>query len=361
MVESRNRPRIEFSRRRIQWIIVNDDPSPAIPTGTSTGVGSMPGADPREAVAVAMGETRLPFLPELPARGVGADLIGRATGLLVELPVDYVHRAYRLSASPTAETRRARDWLRWDLDALEERWDTAGLRGEVDVLKVQACGPFTFAAHVELRGGHKVIRDRGALRDVAASLAAGLSEQAAELERRLGVSTVVVQLDEPSVGDVLDGTVPPLTRLDPILPVPVPEVAQLLESVAALLDRPMVLHSCAAARWDLVAATPSYAPSLDLTLLRESDYDALGETLDAGRILFAGVVPATDPGQPAAQVSDELVSRLTGLVDRIGLPRTVFRDQFVITPTCGLAGASPSWARAALAVSGTVAAALLTA
>ena len=314
----------------------------------------MPGTDPREAAAVVVGELGLPHLPELPDRGVGADLIGRTAGLLVDLPVDYVHRTYRLAAAPTAETRRARDYLRWDLDALEEMWETGGLRGRGRVVKVQACGPYTFAAHAELRGGHKLIRDAGALREVTAALAAGLREQAAELERRLGVR-VVVQLDEPSVGAVIDGTVTPLTRLDPIAPVPVADVAHVLTELADGLDRPVLVHDCSPPRWDLLGRLESCAVSIDLTLLRERDLDRLGELLDAGRLLAAGVVPATDPGTEPGRLVDDLVIRLGALVDRLGLSRDVLRDQVLVTPTCGLAGAGPGWARTAPAIASRVA------
>ena len=228
----------------------------------------MPGADPREAAAIVAGELALPHIPELPARGVGADLIGRTAALLIDIPVDHVHRTYRLASTPTSITRRARDFLRWDVDALEEQWEIRGLRGEVTTVKVQACGPFTVAAHAELRGGHKIIRDRGAVRDVAASLAAGVAEHAAEVERRLGVN-VVVQLDEPSIGAVIDGTVTPLTRLDPIAPIAEPELAQTLETMAGEIGRPMILHSCAAPRWELLSRIPSFTPSLDKTGIRE--------------------------------------------------------------------------------------------
>ncbi|WP_344782325.1 vitamin-B12 independent methionine synthase [Gordonia caeni] len=326
----------------------------AFPAGKATGVGSMPGTDPREAAAVVVGELGLPHLPELPARGVGADLIGRTAGLLVDLPVDYVHRTYRLAAAPTAETRRARDWLRWDLDALEEVWETGGLRGQIPAVKVQACGPFTFAAHTELRGGHKLVRDAGALREVTGSLAAGLREQTAELERRLGVR-VVVQLDEPSVGAVIDGTVTPLTRLDPIAPIPVADVAHALTELAEQLHRPVLVHDCSPPRWDLLGRLDSCAVSIDLTLLRERDLDRLGELLDAGRVLAAGVVPPADPGIEPGRLVDDLVVRLGTLVDRIGLSRDVLREQVLITPTCGLAGATPEWARTALTVASRVA------
>ncbi|HYZ67105.1 MAG TPA: methionine synthase, partial [Mycobacterium sp.] len=50
----------------------------------ATGIGSWPGSSPREAAEIVVGELRsLPHLVELPARGVGADMIGRAAALLV--------------------------------------------------------------------------------------------------------------------------------------------------------------------------------------------------------------------------------------------------------------------------------------
>ncbi|WP_026918268.1 vitamin-B12 independent methionine synthase [Gordonia shandongensis] len=332
-------------------------PTSSMPAGVGTGIGSMPGTDPREAVAVMAGETGLAFLPELPARGVGADLIGRTGALLIDIPLDHVHRAYRLTARPTSVTRRARDLLRWDLDALEERWERAGAAGDGRAVKVQACGPWTFAAHAELRGGHRIVRDAGAVRDVAESLAYGLRDHVDDVRRRTGAS-VVVQLDEPSVGSVLDGAVTPLTRLDPIAPVPAPDVAELLASTAAIIGAPTVVHSCAAPRWELVRLLPDLVAGVDLSLISDGrDLDALGEYLDAGRVLVAGVIPVdagTSRGEPDALV-DDAAGRLAGLVDRIGLPRSVLTGQVTVAPACGLAGVTPAQAALVLRVCSTVA------
>jgi hypothetical protein len=55
------------------------------PAGAATGIGSLPGTDVVEAQRIVFGELpELPHLPELPARGPGADLIGRSAGFLVE-------------------------------------------------------------------------------------------------------------------------------------------------------------------------------------------------------------------------------------------------------------------------------------
>jgi len=49
----------------------------------------MPGTDPAEAMRVIAGELpRFPHVPELPARGPGADLTGRTAALLVDIPAE---------------------------------------------------------------------------------------------------------------------------------------------------------------------------------------------------------------------------------------------------------------------------------
>ena len=72
---------------------------------SGTGVGSWPGSDPRRAAEIVVGELHLPYLPELPARGVGADLIGRAGALLIDVAIDTVPRGYRIVARPGAVMR----------------------------------------------------------------------------------------------------------------------------------------------------------------------------------------------------------------------------------------------------------------
>ncbi|MHB1475664.1 MAG: methionine synthase, partial [Dermatophilaceae bacterium] len=51
----------------------------------ATGVGSWPDTDVRQALSAVrdlLSEDGLPYLPELPARGPGADMIGRGAGVL---------------------------------------------------------------------------------------------------------------------------------------------------------------------------------------------------------------------------------------------------------------------------------------
>ena len=75
--------------------------------------GSWPGTDAREAAAVMVGElAELPHLVELPDRGLGADTIGRASALLVDLHLDASTTGYRLVSRRGTIAARAEDLLR---------------------------------------------------------------------------------------------------------------------------------------------------------------------------------------------------------------------------------------------------------
>ena len=328
--------------------------SVTIPTAVGTGIGSMPGTDPREAASIINGELDFAYLAELPARGVGADVIGRMAAILVDMPMDAGTWGYRLSGRRSNVSRRAADFLSADLDAVEELWDAAGFIRTGRPFKIQVCGPFTFAASAELLNGHRILRDRGAWSDVIASATEGIRVLVTETERRLGTNTVV-QLDEPSIGAVLDGTVKPLTRFDTIPAIPVIEVAEALTQLVEAIERPVILHNCGAPRWDLTARLPGVAVSCDITSWTgesAADLDGVGALIDRGDVFIAGAVPSTPPraASDTGSASERVASALARLIDRIGLNRSVLRESVVVTPACGLAGADSVWSSKALAV-----------
>lgn len=318
-----------------------------IPVGVATGIGSWPGTDPRAAAEIVVGELpALPHLVELPARGVGADTIGRAAALLVDMPLDTSTTGYRLAQRVGPVTRTARDLLARDLDALEEAWELAGRRGTDQPVKVQAVGPLTLAAHAELFGGHRVLTDRGALRDLTESLAEGVAAHAAEVARRLG-SPIVVQFDEPALPAVLAGSLPGVSILQAPRALPEPEALDLLQRAIARVGVPALVHCCASdVPWGLLRRSGAAMVGVDVSTLRTADLDGVGELLDAGVDLALGLVPTRAPER--APGWRELAEPATRLLDRLGFPRTLLASRVAVTPTCGLAGASVDWARSAL-------------
>jgi methionine synthase II (cobalamin-independent) len=313
----------------------------------ATGLGSWPGTSAREAAEIVVGELhRLPHLVELPARGIGADLIGRAAALLVDITIDTVPRGYRLAAGRSAVTRRAVSLLAEDVDALDEAWEKAGLRGAARTVKVQAPGPITLAAQLELAGGHRAITDPGAVRDLTRSLAEGVAAHRAEIARRLDCP-VVVQFDEPLLPAALAGRLTGVTSLSPVHPVDESAAISLLDECVAVVGAEVALHCCAGELpWALLQRSSLQAVSFDLSTLTAGDLDGLGEFVESGRTVLLGVVPSTAPDQPPS--AEQTAGSIVELTDRLGFPRAMLPERIGITPTCGLAGAAAQWARTAL-------------
>ncbi|WP_424708488.1 methionine synthase [Kitasatospora acidiphila] len=305
----------------------------------------MPGTDAREAAKTSTGALeQLPFLPELPARGPGADMIGRSAGLLVELFAEVQPSGWRFADRPGRDTRRAHSWLGEDLDALEEF--TQGYQG---ALKLQAVGPWTLAASIELKYGEKALADPGACRDIAGSLAEGLRRHLADVRKRVPGAQPVLQLDEPTLPAVLAGRVKTASGFQRLRSVDRQLAEEVLRELIRSVDAPVIVHSCApGVPIPLLRRAGVAGVSLDFGLLTEREDDVIGEAVEAGTVILAGVVPSTDEdmSDPAGSVTG-----VRTLWRRLGLDPELLGRRVLVTPTCGLAGASPAYARKALSLS----------
>ena len=316
--------------------------------GSATGIGSLPGTDISEAVKTVLGEMPdLPYLPELPARGPGADMIGRSAGLLVEMPVELYASRWRIASHAGRDLGRTRDLWARDLDALTEA--AAGLDGPI---KLQVAGPWTLAASIDLPIGGRLLRDPGAVRDLTASLAEGLAAHVADVRARLPYARVIVQIDEPSLPAVLAGHVPTESGYGTLRAVDASLARSALADVVTASDAPAVVHCCAAdAPLGLFRDAGAVALAIDLDLIdvrAGGALDALGEALDAGLGLFAGAVAASGSGPVPTSAS--VADRVKDLWRTLGFATNDLAEQVVITPTCGLATVSDERARAVTTV-----------
>jgi methionine synthase II (cobalamin-independent) len=129
-----------------------------------------------------------------------------------------------------------------------------------------------------------------------------------------------------------------------------------LLGIAAVVDAGAtpVVHCCAPeVPVQLLVDAGAQGVSVDLSVLAVSTYDALAELLEQDKPVFLGVVPATDPAQAPTETA--LTEQVLRFLDMLGLdPGEV--PSLVVTPSCGLAGASVGWAREALRLSAKVAA-----
>jgi methionine synthase II (cobalamin-independent) len=311
----------------------------------------MPGTDPAEAMRIVAGELpEFPYLPELPARGPGADLTGRTAALLVDMPVEVTPRGWRLADRPGRDLARAKSMLSSDLDVLEETLQARDGQQSTAPVKIQLCGPWTLAATLELtRTMDAALGDPGAVADLAASLAEGVAAHAADVAKRVPGARLVVQFDEPALAGVAAGEVPTASGISRLPAIEDDTLRERLAQVISATFGYTVVHSCAnrVPFW-IIRAAGADGVSFDLSQLRRAEQDAVGEAAEAGMGLLLGVVPAVPAvGDADDGTAKDAARRVVRLWRRLGLPPQV--DQVVITPGCGLAGATPSWARTALA------------
>jgi Cobalamin-independent synthase, Catalytic domain len=314
--------------------------------GRASGVGSWPGDDVVESQRTTLGELpepHVPYLPELPARGPGADMIGRAAALLVDMPVDLQPVGWRLVDRPGRDLSRAQGWLRQDLDVLAELAD-----GYAGPFKVQVAGPWTLAAGLYLPRLERAVVDAGACRDLVGSLAEGVSRHVAEVRRLVPDAEVVVQLDEPSLPAVLTGALPTASGFGRLRAVEQPLVVGGLETVieAAVAAGAVatVVHCCAAdPPVGVLARTGTEALSLDVAGLGRTGWEEVATAVERGVALWAGVVPTSGAVPSVAGAADAVWSRWRALGLDVGSLASV-----VLTPACGLAASTPVDARTRL-------------
>jgi methionine synthase II (cobalamin-independent) len=314
-----------------------------LPTGAATGVGSMPGEDFAEAVSVVLGELPdLIYLPELPQRGPAATMNGRGIAILVGLGADLQPAGWRLAAAPGADQRRARSLLAQDLDSWQQH-----AQSHPGAAKLQVVGPWTLAATIELPRGDRVLGDIGARRDLAQSLAEGIRMHIRDARRRLPDKTLVVQIDEPTLSAVINGQVPTASGFERHRPVDAAAAAQSLEWVLASVSAEggaAVVHCCAGdVPMRVLTSAGAPAISFDLSLVRATQLDSFAEAVQDGVAMLVGVVPAVDPGTPVSDA--DLTRAVENWWASMGFAAQKLGDHCLITPTCGLAGGSPSWAR----------------
>ena len=212
-----------------------------------------------------------------------------------------------------------------------------------------ARGPL--AAALRLTRGEPVLSDPGAVRDLAQSLTDGAvaaperRTPSAAATRRSSCSST-----SPRCPAVLAGGIRSSSGARSFRPVPAATVEETLRALVDAVGVPVVVHCCAerppvAA---LVRAPGRAALSLDLTVARPG---GRRRARRGGRRRRPRCSPGVVPAAPerAGRLSDPAgtVEPVRRVWRRLGLPAESLR-RVVVTPTCGLAGASPDHARAAL-------------
>lgn len=318
---------------------------------TATALGPWPGEDPLEATRIIRGELgspHLPFLAELPDRGVGSDALGRTASLLEELAVDVQPHGWRLVDRPGKDMRRAASALATDLNVL------ADVAGAEDVsageFKVQLVGPLSLAAGLYLHNGERALLDHGARRDLAASLAAGVGGYLNRVAAAVPGARLVVQVDEPAIAAVLAGTIPTASGYRTLRAVAASEARESWRQVLDALREAGAAETVVSfpeieAPIELALAAGADGIALPLKALTNRQWEQVAGASEAGKKFWAGALDVAT-GWPLPRVAD-CVESVWRPWRQLGLPPSLLAA-IRVTPSAGLAGLTPSQATAVL-------------
>ena len=300
-----------------------------------------------EAVRLVLGELPdLPHLPEVPGRGATAAMTGRALAVVAELGADLQPAGWRLptprrrpppgpvACSPRTSTR-SRSRHRATPARSRSRWPGRGRWPRPSRSRAATrCSPTTAPAASSPRRWPRA------------------GDHVADVRRRLpGVERLVVQVDEPALAAVLAGAVPTASGFGRHRTVDLPEASAALE-LGARRDRRRRRRAVGALLRRRHAARPAPRRRRRTGCRSTSacwsagDHDVLAEALEAGGPVALGVVPP--PTRPPPPTDGQVTEPVLRWLDMLGLDPDEVGERLVVTPTCGLAGASPEWVRAAL-------------
>ena len=307
----------------------------------------MPGEDPLEAARIIAGELPdLPHLAELPARGPGADMTGRAAALLVDIPVELAGpRGWRIAERPGRDLRRARGLLSADLDAMEETLD-----GYPGLLKVQLAGPWTLAATHRAAA----LAEPGARRPRPGRRPRVVAGRRRRRARRRG-READTECDHPRPARrarAAGGRRGRGADRRAACPASARSKTRCCGRDCTRCSPPRgrytAVHCCGRdLPFGIIMSAGADAVSFDASLLRNTDFDGFARRLR--RAWAAGRRPVRLRLSGTSGVTPADTARTVAEVWRkMSLPPGECAPQVVITPACGLAGASPAQARDAL-------------
>jgi len=311
-------------------------------TGVSA-LGPWSGHKVLKAQGIAMGELSetpegvvgLPPMVHMPKRGPWAQTIARTAALMPQMPVELGTHGWKLADRPGADLEQARSLLREDIDALAvcaDGWD-----GPL-VLTVR--GPWTLSSVLYLARGDRVLSDRGAVRDVIASLGEGLGELLASVRTAVPRAQLTIVLREPHLPDVLGGAIPTFSghsRLSAIERHVVTEgLRDVVTAARAGGAHQVVVHGGARfASRSLKAMAHAGADSVGVAVgaVQGSQWEQIAAVVESGTGLWLGL-PRDKPRKGGPDI-DRLARMVHKPWRALGLPAAGLADVVVHTDTSG--------------------------
>lgn len=295
---------------------------------------TFPGTSFAQAAEVIAGETgELRTVPLLPSRGLRADHVAFTCAMLPELPIEKGPRSWRVSQRPQILTRRAWDTFEQDKDELEAAW------GNNVPLLTHALGPLSLAVELELSNGHRMITDRGAVRDLVEMLAEAIAREISTLRSRFQ-QPAAVHLYEPHLDALAQGSIPGTHDFDEIRAIHRKDITEILQRFVGIIRSKMqpeeqsmkhLRHIGLASEPSETALEVMGAIGVDVVLLDLQKVRGTQALDSCGALLASRITPAFILGErniSARQAAIQIARRY----DELGLDRSLLTAATATVP-----------------------------
>ncbi|EMY33509.1 hypothetical protein D477_014411 [Arthrobacter crystallopoietes BAB-32] len=270
--------------------------------------------------------------------------------MLVELPVDLQPHGWRIVDRPGLDHRRAVSALNTDINVLADIIGSEERPGQW--LKLQCLGPLSMAAGLYLHNGERVLRDPGARRDVAQSLAAGVADHLAKVRKAAPEAGLILQVDEPEAARVLSGSIPTASGYRTLRAVPESDAEQLWRLLAEAAEaagaaQTVLSVPATKAPFDAVRNAGLDGFAVPIAGLATGQWEQIAAAAEADLSIWLGVIAVDGLGGGVPQVR-AIVDSVLRPWQQLGLPLARLH-QVRLVPSGGLAGLPPESARQVLA------------
>ena len=316
--------------------------------GLATGIGSLPHKDVEAAIDLIFEYTpRIPFWPQLPKRDIREGMVAQfsenfpnikvtSDGLYFKPDENELEAFYDRIISHDVDYFKISQEFALGLHRFYQRLDKADLNN-IEFIKCQVCGPFTFAASINDDKGIALLHNPVFMQVVLKGLGMKALWQI-NLFRKFG-KKIILFFDEPYLG-CFGSAYTPINREEVVKGLT--ELTASVKSAGVLLG----VHCCGNTDWSIFT---------DIETIDIISFDAFGYAqsfglyaanlksfLRRGGIICWGIVPTqefTDETTP-----DLLWKKLRENFDvliRKGLDKDSLFKQMLLSPSCGLGSLDP--------------------
>lgn len=313
----------------------------------ATGVGSMPQKDAAQALDLIFKYLNpIPFWPQLPKRNIREGMVAQFSENLPFLKMDEsglhfspfeaqeggMETFYGHLIDNDLDYFKISEEFAMGLHEFYKRLEKSDLK-EVDFIKFQVTGPFTFAAGLKDQTGLSLLHDSVFMQAVLKGLSMKALWQA-KLFKKFG-KKMIVFVDEPFLG-CFGSAFTPINREDVVR-----ALTELSAGIKQSEDILIGVHCCGNTDWSIFMDVPGIdIINLDAFSFQERFVlyaQNLAQFLKKGGIVCWGIVPTQEfSGNETPDLLAGKVMEGIGTLIKKGVDKDLLLKQMLVSPSCGL-------------------------